>query len=223
MTYYIFAINEKLSGAGQCKCVGEDFINIEVDEELYTDYIATPNKYILGEKEITIDVPEYDEYGNPIMIIIEEEIQVPIYDEETGEIIGYETKIIEKEVQKTHKETVIRPYPVLNPNYEKEEEEKQIQHIKSLTCTKRVFALMLKEFGVAYSQLKELIASNEDAQLEWELASTLLRSNPLIDVFGEKLGISSKQIDILFQVANGELSKDDFELYKQVKEDIQEV
>lgn len=98
---------------------------------------------------------------------------------------------------------------------EEEIQVKEHEHIQGLTCTKRVFALMLQELGITYGQLKTLIASNEQAELEWETASTLLRSNPLLDIFGEKLGISSKQIDILFQVANGELSADDFELYKK--------
>lgn len=108
---------------------------------------------------------------------------------------------------------------IINPDYEKEQEEKEKERIGNLKCTKRVFALMLQELGITYSQLKELIASNEQAQLEWELASTLLRSNPLLDIFGEKLGISSKQIDLLFKYANGEITIDEF----KTKRDIQEI
>ena len=73
---------------------------------------------IMGEKEIEIDVPDYDEEGNPIMIEIE--VEVPDYDEE-GNIIGYHTET--KEVQQTHKETITIPYPVVDPDYE----EKQAQ------------------------------------------------------------------------------------------------
>jgi len=102
---------------------------------------------------------------------------------------------------------------------EEEIEEQKIEHIKQLTCTKRVFALMLKELGVPYSQLKELIASNEDAQLEWDLCVELLRENPMLDLMATKLGITSEQLNALFLYANGEISKDDFELYKPKKEE----
>lgn len=90
--------------------------------------------------------------------------------------------------------------------YTKEEEEQQEkEHIKHLTCTKRVLALMLQQLGISYNQLKELIATNEQAQLEWDLCVELERCNPLLDVFGEQLGISPEQIDQMFKYANGEV------------------
>lgn len=68
---------------------GENCVNTEVPQELYEDYKATPDKYIAGEKEIEIDVPDYetDAEGNEI---------------QTG----------------THKEPVTVPYPVIDPDYE---------------------------------------------------------------------------------------------------------
>ena len=63
-------------------------------------------------------------------------------------------------------------------------EEKQAlieqERIGNLKCTKRVFALMLQELGISYTQLKELIATNEQAQLEWDLCVELERKNPLL-------------------------------------------
>lgn len=90
---------------------------------------------------------------------------------------------------------------------EEEKEQRERERISRLKCTKRVLALMLQELGIAYTTLKELIASNEQAQLEWELCVELERSNPLIDAIGLQLGISSKQIDALFRYANGEIDK----------------
>lgn len=88
--------------------------------------------------------------------------------------------------------------------YTKEEEEQQEkEHIKHLTCTKRVLALMLQEIGISYNQLKELIATNEQAQLEWDLCIELERSNPLLDIMGKQLGLSPEQIDQMFKYANG--------------------
>jgi hypothetical protein len=97
--------------------------------------------------------------------------------------------------------------PIVNPDYEKEQEEKRKEHIQALTCTKRDFALILQKFGITYSQLKELISTNEKAQLEWDLCTGLLRSNPLIDLMASQLNITSEQLDNLFLYANGELEE----------------
>lgn len=100
---------------------------------------------------------------------------------------------------------------VINPNYEEEQRQKEREHILSLTCTKRVFALMLQELGVDYiTQLKPLIESNPQAQLEWELCVELLRNNPLLDLMASQLGITSDQLDKLFQYANGEITIEEF-------------
>lgn len=86
----------------------------------------------------------------------------------------------------------------------KEKKEKELQEIIShLKCTKRVLALMLQQLGISYSQLKALIATSEQAQLEWDLCVELERCNPLLDIFGEQLGISPEQIDQMFKYANG--------------------
>lgn len=95
---------------------------------------------------------------------------------------------------------------VKNPNYEKEQEEKAKKHIQMLSCTKRDFALLLQEYGVTYTQLKEKIATNEQAQLEWDLCERLYRFNPLLDVMASQLGITSEQLDMIFKTANGENS-----------------
>lgn len=103
---------------------GENCENTEVPYELYTDYKLTPNKYIAGEKEIEIDVPDYDKDGNPIMIEYEDTETVIDYDDEGNPIGSHEITVI-KHKQQTHKETVlVSPYPVLNPNFDSEELEK---------------------------------------------------------------------------------------------------
>ena len=99
---------------------------------------------------------------------------------------------------------------VLNPNYEAEQEQKERERIAKLTCTKRVFALMLQELGITYIMLKQLIATNEQAQLEWDLCIELQRSNPLLDVMALQLGITSEQLDGLFRYANGEITIEQF-------------
>ena len=73
-----------------------------------------------------------------------------------------------------------------------------------LQVTKRVFALALQQLGISYSQLKELIASNEQAQLEWDLCVELQRKNPLLDIMAAQLEVSSAMLDYIFRKANGE-------------------
>jgi hypothetical protein len=97
---------------------------------------------------------------------------------------------------------------------EEELAQKEKERIAKLTCTKRVFALMLQELGITYTMLKELIATNEQAQLEWDLCVELERQNPLLDVMAMQLGITSERLDGLFRYANGEITIDQFrEMY----------
>ena len=93
-------------------------------------------------------------------------------------------------------------------------EEKQTlieqERIGNLKCTKRVFALMLQELGISYTQLKELIATNEQAQLEWDLCVELERKNPLLDIMALQLNITPAQLDGLFRYANNEITIEEF-------------
>ena len=55
MTYYVFIENEKINGCGQCKCLNDDILNVEVDEEIYNNI----EKYIYQDGEIILD-PDYE-------------------------------------------------------------------------------------------------------------------------------------------------------------------
>ena len=89
--------------------------------------------------------------------------------------------------------------------YKKKKEAEEKDRISHLKCTKRVLALMLQQMGISYAQLKNLIATNEQAQLEWDLCVELERSNPLLNAMGQQLGITPEQLDIMFKYANGEV------------------
>lgn len=92
------------------------------------------------------------------------------------------------------------------PEYEEIKRQKEAERVGNLQCTKRVFVLMLEQLGLDYfEQIEPAINANRQAKLEWELASVLVRNNPLIDTLALGFGITSEQIDILFKVANGEL------------------
>ena len=100
---------------------------------------------------------------------------------------------------------------VLNPNYEQEEAEKEAERVGNLTCTKRVFVLMLEQLGFDYfEQIEPLINANRQAKLEWELCVELQRKNPLLDTVASEIGVTSKQLDDLFKYANGEITQAQF-------------
>ena len=88
---------------------------------------------------------------------------------------------------------------------EAEIELRKKERINNLKCTKRVFVLMLEKMGLDYfEQIEPLINNNRQAKLEWDLCVELERSNNLLDILATELGVTSKQLDLLFQYANGE-------------------
>ena len=60
MTYYIFVENEKINGAGQCRILNEEIINLEVDEILYNAFIGNPDMYIWDGSDVVVN-PNYEE------------------------------------------------------------------------------------------------------------------------------------------------------------------
>lgn len=107
--------------------------------------------------------------------------------------------------------------------YIAEQERKEKERVGKLTCTKRVFALMLQEMGIDYlTVLLPKIESNPQAKLEWDLCVELERQNPLLDVMALQLGITSEKLDGLFKYANGEITIDEFRaLLVKTDEDIE--
>ena len=86
--------------------------------------------------------------------------------------------------------------------------------------TKRVFAIALQQLGITYSQIKELVATNEQAQMEWDLCVELERKNPLLDIMAAQLGVSSETLDYIFRKANGEIPDPEIEEESPVEEPV---
>ena len=173
------------------------------DDCIYTDIITEqeyrehPNKVIIADVEKEIEVPEYDEDGNPIMIEYEDTELIIDYDEE-GNPIGSHTIIVVKKKQKTHTETITVKELVLNPDYEEEEAEKEKEKIKMLSLTKReVFLALYHDKGITPEQLRAQITDTE-ALIEFDYAEKYYRGNPLINSIGAALGYSSYDLDYLF-------------------------
>ena len=95
---------------------------------------------------------------------------------------------------------------ILNPDYEKQKEQEEKERVARLNMTKLDFATYLQEYGVSYSQLKQVLATNDDAQMQWDLCERVYRFNPLLDELAKGFGISSEQLDRMFKLANGEVA-----------------
>lgn len=119
------------------------------------------------------------------------------------QIVFYEGKVFRAEVGRYYVDENNTWKKRTDKEFEEYKKAQEKEYINSLSMTKRVFALMLQEYGISYSQLKEVIASNEQAQLEWDLCESLQRSNPLLDVMAAKVGILPEQLDEMFIRARG--------------------
>lgn len=60
MSYYIFVENDKLNGAGQCRCLNENIQNIEVEQSVYEQYIDDSDYYI-WDGETIVENPDYED------------------------------------------------------------------------------------------------------------------------------------------------------------------
>lgn len=130
------------------------------------------------------------------------------FSEDCKEIVG----ISMEEYNKDKDRLIIKGDELIfNKDYAKILVAREKDRVANLRCTKRVLALVLKELGVSYANLQALIATSEDAQLEWDLCVELERSNPLLDILGAQLGLTPTTIDKIFKYANGEIDKEDFD------------
>ena len=142
-------------------------------------------KYIIGEVEEEIDVPDYDEEGNPIYI-----------DGET--YVNDEGINIIPKIASTHKEIVKIKKLVLNPNYEEEKAAAERKRLNLLSLTKReVFLALYKSKGITPEQLRAQVTDIE-ALIEYDFAEKYYRGNPLINGIGALLGYTPEQLDYLF-------------------------
>jgi len=100
---------------------------------------------------------------------------------------------------------------VPNPDWDEIQRRREAERVANLTCTKRVFVLMLEQLGHDYfEQIQPLIDANRQAKLEWELCVELQRKNPLLDIVASEIGVTSEQLDNLFKAANGEITQEEF-------------
>ena len=121
---------------------------------------------------------------------------------EDNEIMGekeIETVIIDPETGETHTETLTVPYPVINPNYEEEQAQKEQERLSKLSLTKReVFLALYRAKEITPDMLKAQIQDTE-ALIEFEYANDYYRGNPLIDTIGGMLNYTAEDLNYLFE------------------------
>lgn len=88
--------------------------------------------------------------------------------------------------------------------YKQIQERKEKERIARLSMTKLDFAKYIQNYGIAYSQLKNILNSDENVQMQWDLCERVYRFNPLLDELAKDFGITPEQLDTIFKLANGE-------------------
>ena len=184
--------------------------SLQIEETDLFLFALEPNE-IMGEKEIEIEVPDYE--------TVLEEYQEPVYKsveqfDEDGNSLGiveeldyYETKTKEVVVQVgTHIETIVVPYPVINPNYEAEKEAKEQERIAMLSLTaadveRGIYKATGKDFDDVIALVTQLQPEGLDIKaLKIELkANNFYRGNPYVDAVGSLLGFTKEQLDEFFK------------------------
>ena len=83
--------------------------------------------------------------------------------------------------------------------------EKEKERVAMLKMTPRDFLLACtQKLGIEWSKLKELMDNNAQVAIELQFCNHVYRGNPLLDQLAGQFGVTSKQLDDLFKVANGE-------------------
>ena len=118
----------------------------------------------------------------------------------TEEPLNLEFYNLEK-VEETDLEYVLdgEEYVLKDEAYEEKQAQKERERIGMLSLTKReVFLGLYEAKGITPEQLKAQV-TDPKALIEIEYANEYYRGNPLIDIIGQQLGITSEQLDKFFE------------------------
>ena len=125
--------------------------------------------------------------------------------------VEVEIDVWDEETEAYHKETVIVYKPVINPDYEQEQAEKEAQRIAQLHLTRGdVFRGLLMARQVTRAQIRALIEQMPDETPEQQIAKEyalidfdesldFYRGVALIDTLGAQLGISGEAMTQFFE------------------------
>ena len=86
-----------------------------------------------------------------------------------------------------------------NPKYAKEKELEEKKRVAKLKMTPRDFLLAITQMGVDFAKIKELMAANQQVEIELNYCNYVYRGNALLDQLCGQFGITTTQLDELFK------------------------
>ena len=82
---------------------------------------------------------------------------------------------------------------------ETEKQEMQRTRLDNLSLTKReIFLAIYKDKGISPDDIKSEITDTESV-IEFDYSNSYYRGNPLVNMIGEKLGYTQRELDYLFE------------------------
>jgi hypothetical protein len=116
-------------------------------------------KYMVNADMIPTQIRDYGELPEGFVLITPEQIQL-LLEKGKNYFIIFDGELIK------------------NPNYEKEEEEKEQEHIAMLNMTKYDFyKLICQPNGISYQRLMQLVNSSDDIAAAWNLCERVYRGD----------------------------------------------
>lgn len=171
----------------------------EVEEEIQVE--VEPAEYETVEIPAVYDVvqvPVLDESGAPVL----DDEGNQTYREEQIEIepARTEDRLVKEAVYETQTITVKRYIPVINPNYEAEQAQKERERLNMLNLTKAdVLLALYQDKGITPEDIKTMLKDNTPALIKFDYASSYYRGDEVVNALGLALGYSTEEMDYLFE------------------------
>ena len=90
--------------------------------------------------------------------------------------------------------------PVINPNYEAQEAQKERTRLDMLNLTKAdVLLALYEDKGITPDDIKEMLKDNVPALIKFDYASSYYRGDEVVNALGLALGYTMEEMDYLFE------------------------
>lgn len=90
--------------------------------------------------------------------------------------------------------------PVINPDYEQEQAQKERQRLNLLNLTKAdVLLALYQDKGITPEDIKTMLKDNVPALIKFDYASSYYRGDEVVNALGLALGYTTEEMDYLFE------------------------
>ena len=90
--------------------------------------------------------------------------------------------------------------PVINPNYEAQEAQKERTRLDMLNLTKAdVLLALYEDKGITPEDIKTMLKDNVPALIKFDYASSYYRGDEVVNALGLALGYTTEEMDYLFE------------------------